>query len=428
MMQYYRVRNIDEMERALKINLVNHGFVDETVQFIPAAERWQINSQLVQMGMQDLSRLIGSSAASYSSRTDQGQEGDAAKTATEVMAIVQSTNQMVSATVAQVYEYKRFEYMETARRFARKNSEDGDVRKFRVDCLKAGIPEEVMDFECWDVMPERVIGAGNKMMEMAIMEKLMGARQMLDPEPQRAVLRDFVLALTDDPARAEQLVPEDPVKVTNSVHDAQITMASLMIGAKVDPMTGQNHIEIIETLLGELGLLVDRTMQANNPTPEKLMGFGNVAAYIGAHIQILASDKNEGERVKEYGDALGKIGNEVKAMTQQMEQQQQAQQPQNGEVEKEKIKLQSMEMQAQAKQQNLRESHAQRTATKQTQWEMSMQREQQEHAMKMEQMRQEHDLEMKKELHKTQVEDDATTITTAGELKRQQMKSMSEEE
>jgi hypothetical protein len=263
---------------------------------------------------------------------------------------------------------------------------------------------------------------------MAIMEKLMGARQMLDPEPQRAVLRDFVLALTDDPARAEQLVPEDPVRVTNSVHDAQITMASLMIGAKVDPMTGQNHIEIIETLLGELGMLVDRTMQANNPTPEKLMGFGNVAEYIGAHIQILASDENEGERVKEYGDALGKIGNEVKAMTQQMEQQQQAQQPQNGEVEKEKIKLEAMKLATNVKIENSRESHAAKTAQKQTTWEFMMKQKQQDHEFEMEKQRQQHDLDMQKQLHQTQVDDDATSIITSGELKRQQMKSMSEEE
>ena len=344
------------------------------------------------------------------------------------MAEVQSTNQMVSATVSQVYEYKRFEDIEIARRFSKINSDDKDVRQFRVNCLKAGVPEEVLDSECWDVTPERAIGAGNKMMEMAITEKLMGVRPMLDPEPQRRVTRDFVLALTGDPARAEQLVPEDPVKVTDSVHDAQITMASLMIGAKVDPMTGINHIETVETLLGELGMLVDRTMQANNPTPDKIMGFGNVASYIGAHIQMIAQDKNEGERVKEYGDALGKIGNEVKAMAQQMEQAQQSQQPQDGEAEKEKVKLQSMQMQAQAKQENTRESHAQRTAQRETQWQMDMKRQQEQHAFEMEKMRQEHDLEMKKQLHQTQVDDDATTITTAGELKRQQMKSTVEEE
>lgn len=427
LMQYFRVKSMDEVERALKVNLVNNGFVDETLQFIPAAERWQINANLVAMGMQDNARLIGGNAASYASRTDRGEGGQAPKTATEVMADVQSSTQLVSAALQQIYAYKLFEYLEIARRFSQKNSKDPDVRKFRVNCLKAGVPEEVLDFECWEVTPSQVIGAGNKMMELAITEKLMGARPMFDPEPQRQILREYTLALTDNPALTNSLVPEEPVKVTDSVHDAQMSVGTLMAGGIMLPLKGQNHIQIVETLLSELGMLINQTMQTQSATPDKLAGFSNIANYIGRHIAIIAQDEREGQRVKRYQDALGQFGNMVKAMAQQLAEKMKAQAPQgNGEAQKEQIKLQSMQMQAAIKAENARSSHAERTAQRHTQAELQMQREAEKHALDLEFQRQEHALEMQKKVKETQANEASTTITTAAELRRQGMKAASE--
>ena len=64
MLQYFRVRSMDDVERTLKVNLVNYGFMDETVQFVPAAERWQLNAALVEMGLNHNKEIIMRDSAS----------------------------------------------------------------------------------------------------------------------------------------------------------------------------------------------------------------------------------------------------------------------------------------------------------------------------------------------------------------------------
>lgn len=393
MLQYFRVRSGDEFERALKINLIDRGVIDETVEFIKAQDRWTINPNLVGMGLQDLQKLIVSSASSYRQNYDNSGDGKE-KTATQVMAETQSIAQLVSAALAQAYEYKKFEYNEIARRFGNKKSMNADVRKFRLNCLKDGVPESALEPDRWNVEPERVLGAGNKMMEMAISDKLMSVRNLMDPEPQRIVLRNFVLSNSDDPSLAEQLVPENPMKVTPSVHDAQLAIGSLMAGAVMEPMAGVNHVEQIEMLLKELGMMVQRAQQTG-VTPKELQGFGNVASYIGKHMQILGQDKNEKERIKKYGDALGQIGNIVKALGQQLAEKMKAQGNGQGGPDPETMaKVQSQIIVAKAKAANLRESHAARTATRDTQEQMKMQRDAEKHQQELAMKRQDHMAEL----------------------------------
>ena len=121
------------------------------------------------------------------------------------MAQIQSLTSLVSAALMQAYEYDKFQYYEIARRFCMKNSRDKDVRDFRAEMLKSGMPEEVLDTDCWEIESEKVMGGGNKMLETAIADRLMMARQLFDPESQREILRDFTLAVTDDVARADRL-------------------------------------------------------------------------------------------------------------------------------------------------------------------------------------------------------------------------------
>ena len=435
--QYFRVKSLDELERTLKINLFNRAFIDDTVQFISAQERWQVNAPLIQMGMANLKETIGRNSASYTQDFDYGKE-KTEKTATQVMAQVQATASLVGAALSQSYEYKKGEYNEICRRFCRKNSSDADVRDFRRSVLSQDVPEEVLDVACWNIEPERVMGAGNKTLEVTIAEKLMGVLPRLDPEPQREVTRDYVTALTDDSALALRLVPETPVRVTDSVHDAQLAAGTLMMGFRVDVKTGINHIEYVETLLHEMAVKMQQIEQRGAmATQEEIIGLQNMAQNIGEHIQIIAQDENEKGRVKNYGDTLGKLGNVLKGYMQRLqEQQQQAAQQQGGDPELQ-AKLQAKIIEAQAKAANTRESHAQRTAQRQTQFEMEQERKAQEfeieqerraneHAMQMEQQSREHQLEMEKQIHATQVDDQATTITTAGELSRQRLKSAME--
>jgi hypothetical protein len=208
-------------------------------------------------------------------------------------------------------------------------------------------------------------------------------RPMFDPQPQREILYSAVLAYTDDADMAQRLVPDDPNKVSNSKHDAQLTAGALLQGLHVDLQTGQNHIEIVEALLHEFTLVVQKIEQSGGmATKDQIAGFGNMAQYIGQQIQIIAQNPEEKGRVKEYGDDLGKLMNMVKAYAQRLaEQQKKAAQANGQQVDPKDIaKLKGMELINQAKAANTRESHAQRTSQRQTQFELKAQQETQKHA------------------------------------------------
>lgn len=428
--QYFRVRNIDEVERALSVNLFNRAFLDESVQFIPAGERWQVNAPLIQMGLNHLERIIGRGASSYQQQSDMGPD-NTPETATKTMAILQATTALVSAALAQAYEYKKGEYREICRRLCIKNSRDLDGTQFRKNALIEGVPEEVLDPECWDIEPERVMGGGNKTIETAVAERLLAVRPMLDPEPQRDTLRNYVLALSDDAALANRLVPESPVKVTNAVHDAQLTVASLMAGFQVDVQTGVNHIEIIETMLHEAALKMHQ-IEGNGAmaNPEQIIGLQNVLGYIAKHIQILSQDKNEKQRVKEYGDALGNLGNLLKAYIQRLQQQMQKAQQKgggNGGIDPETMaKIQALLITAKAKAENTRMSHSQRTAQRQVAFEMEQQRDAERHELDLQKKRDEHQVEMQNRMHSAHIEGAAELMRTGEEIHNNRLKAASE--
>jgi len=410
MLQYFRVRSLEDYERALKVNLIDKGIIDETVQFIPNNERWQVDAGLIQMGLAQNRDIMASNSSSYVQQNQYG-GNQPEKTATQIMAEVNNNTALISAALGQQYMYQKFQYMEICRRFCEKNSRDPDVRKFRKDALKDGIPEEVLDPDCWELEPDKTMGAGNKTLEMAIADKLMSVRNLYDPEPQRDILRDYTLAVTDDPGRTERLVPEAPTLVTDAVHDAQIAAASLMMGMKVDVKAGMNHIEYIETMLGQIGLILQQIQAFGNMArPQQLVGIENMVGHVAKHIAILAQDKNEKQRVKQYGDAIGQIMNQVKMYQQRLVEAQQKAQVQNGQPRmspEEAAKVQAINAQTQAKIEASAKSNAQKTAQRQTQFEITMQQDAQKHAADMEQQANEALLKTGQEALKNQAEQNA---------------------
>ncbi len=62
-------------------------------------------------------------------------------------------------------------------------------------------------------------------------------------------------------------------------------------------------------------------------TMEDVVGLGTVLQDVEKHIQILEADKSKAQDVKIYGDAVGKIGNLVKAFAQRIEASQPKQAP-----------------------------------------------------------------------------------------------------
>lgn len=389
LMMLMRVKTLDDVERALKVFLINRGFVDESVQFIPQAERHQINTALVQLGLNENSRLINENAQSY--RALEMPDDRTRKTKAQVMSELNATTALVQAGLMQAYEYQKPEHREIFRRFCRPNSRDPDVRRFRANVLRRGVPEKMLVPEAWEHEPERVMGAGNKALELEISERLMASRQLFDPDPQRLILRDWTLAITDDPGRAEAYVPEARTKVTDSVHDAQLAAGTLLQGLPVAIKTGYNHAEYAQTLLQAMQGIVQRGLQSGGMiSPEQILGLQNMEQHVKQHLAILAQDKTAKPIVKQLSDALTKIMNDVKGFAQRLQQQQEAaakaQQQGNGGLDpKDAAKIQATMMMAQVKADNQSKSQAQRAAQRQLQFEREMKQREQEHRLEMQQ-------------------------------------------
>lgn len=384
LMMYFRVKSMDDVQRALKVELVNKGFIDDTLQFVPAGDRFQVNANLVQLGLSQNQQLIEQNSASYRQNTDYSHDA-VEKTKFQVLTESTATTALTSAALLQAYRYQAFEYYEIKRRFFRKNSTDPDVIQFQANCLRQDVPQNIMTDEAWELEPEKVMGAGNKTLELAIAQQLMEYRNLYDPEPQRHILRDVTLAITDDPGRADLLVPDQPIAVTDSVHDAQLAAGSLMLGLPVAIKTGMNHIEYVESLLTSMAIIVGNIQKSGNVgTPDQLRGLQNMAQHIAAHIGIIAQDKNEKDRVKQYGDQLGKLMNLVKAFAQRLAEQTQKQNGQGDQMDpKDVAKIMAIKSTAETKKQNTRESHAQRTAQRQLQFEQQMRQDAQRHQLEM---------------------------------------------
>jgi hypothetical protein len=106
-------------------------------------------------------------------------------------------------------------------------------------------------------------------------------------------------------------------------------------------------------------------------------------------------------------DDLGNMMNMVKAYEQRLMEAAQQQQQQGAGMDPETAtKLRSQEILAQAKAENMRQSHAQRTAQRQVQWELDQKRQAEEH-----------NLAMQRQLKEVQVDTAAKDLVTASQIR-----------
>ena len=416
LMQLWKVKSMDDAQRAMKLDLVNRGFIDETLVPLPASERWQPNVGLVEQALADNDQIVSKSASSYTGQPGT-QEKQTEKTRFQVQAEMQSTTALVAAALNQAYQYEVFEDREMFRRLCKRNSTDPMARTFRANCLRQGVPEKLLnDPEAWDLEHERVMGGGNKTQELQIAQWLMQQREKFDPEPQRKILRDCVLAVTDDAPRAEALVPRQPV-ISDSIHDTELAFGALMMGAQVSVKAGLNAIEVCARMLQLMqGKVQEVAKTGGVGTPQDVAGLGRCAQYVAGYLKILAGNPNEQQHVKQLGDVLGKIGNLIKAMAQRQQQaaQKRAQQGNGGGMDaKSAAALKGKMALDQAKAQNARESHAARTAQKQISWEKEEQRRQQEHQ-----------LEMRRRQQEAEMDALAKDVSTAADVRSKRMNAL----
>lgn len=405
----FRVKSQEDVQRVLKTNLINKGFVDEALSFVPAAERFQVNYNLVELGLRENQSIIAKNSSSYTQNPTVMQDR-VEKTATQFQGELASMTTLVSASLTQAYQYQNFENYEIVRRFMRDNSTNPDVRAARASILKQGVPEKLLCAEAWECEPERVMSP-SKAMEMAIADWLMQHRDKYDPEAQREILRDVTLAVTDDPAKADRLVPEQP-HISDSIHDAQLTFGSLMQLGIVSVRPGLNELEYIPAMLASMAAVVQQIEQAGGMTdPKTLAGLNNVAQNVGQHIQILAQDESSKQMVKQFADQLGQIGNLLKGYAQRLQEQAQKQNG-NGVDPEAKAKVDAMMIQAQVKAENARTSHAEKTAQRRISFEQKTAQEEQKHAM-----------ELQKDSQLTAAEIASLAAKTAAEVEATKVKS-----
>jgi membrane protein involved in colicin uptake len=169
--------------------------------------------------------------------------------------------------------------------------------------------------------------------------------------------------VTDSAAEADELAPIKPNKITDTVFDAALAWGTLMTGVPMPVKEGDSHREVIETLLRMMDMKVQQIEQSGGVgMPQDVVGITNAAAYVTQHIDLLEQDESEAQRVKQYHDFLGKLGNQVKAFAQR---QQEMAAQQNGHQDPETMaKVASIAATTQAKVQAKQVSDQQKLAQK----------------------------------------------------------------
>ena len=390
LMWFFRVASNEQMTRLKQANFAHMGVIPQGIEFIKAQDRFLPDPNLVTMAFARNRQLMSENAASFTQDFDKG-NSTKEMTATETMARVNSVNALVSGMLSLAYTYEEFCYREICRRFCIKGNPDRDVREFRLACLKQGVPEEMLDVERWDVTAERVLGGGNKTLEMAQVQFLQGLRKNLNPDAQRRVDHIAIESSTDDPALAEELASlSSQKKVSTSTMNAQYATERLLKGLPFQVPDDAVIEDYIIVWLTDLGAVL-KQMQTplSPPTAEKLTGAFALAQAVEPLIKQLASDKEPEEKKKAnmYEHALKQLIQQMHALAQQFQQQMKKQQGANGngagaeaaakvqsEMAKTQATIQGKQMIDRAKAQNMVQSHGQRTAQKQMAFEMEQKR------------------------------------------------------
>jgi hypothetical protein len=318
---WFRVMNPADLARLNRMTFYDKGVLQEGISIVKQEERHQINVELLNQTKAGYRQLMSESSSAYTQDVDTGTQRE--QTATETIAKVNQVNALMGGLLNLAYVQEEFAYREICRRFTQLKTENKDAKKFQEDCKRHGIPYAFLDVDTWEITAERVVGGGNKMLEIAQCKEMMAQYGLLDATSQRKLLHMLFEALSDSKT-ASDLVSLDVIdKVNNSVHDAELSFSGMMgSGIPITPMEGMNHTEQIETCLKMLAAKIQQITQTGGVgTPADVKGLNAVAVFIALHIKKLSEDESAKEKVTAYGKELGKQMNEVKAMEQRQAQQ-----------------------------------------------------------------------------------------------------------
>jgi len=376
LMWFFRVASDAEMRRLKSANFMHFGVVPPGVNFIKSEERFKPDMALIEMAFARNKALMDQSAASHNPDWQKGDSGPE-KTALEVMAKINAVTARVGGMLNLAYTYEEFKDREIFRRLCIPHSTDLMAQAFQRGCLKKGVPEAILEPERWILQRERVLGSGNQTMQMAIVQGIQTIRKNLPPDGQREADHLFVLALSGRADLAERLAPVRPMTVvSNSMHDAQLATDRLMRGLPLTPKADMVYEDYVKVWIADLGVLVQSVEQTSNmATMEELKGFGNMIKTIGQYMGMIGGDDDE--KMKEYKQQLAGDINKIKGFAQRLQQKMKADAQQNGQGgidPKTLAEIQGKMLIDKAKASNLVQSHAVRTAQKQTAFELEQQR------------------------------------------------------
>ena len=326
---YFKIQDPADRDRLKQVLLQQYGFIPEGLTIVPQSDRHQVDSGLVVTVMDQMRQVMQENSSSYVTDTDKG--SSQAMTAKEAQIRLNQASVMVTGMLQMMYVQEAFYYQELVRRFCNDGSRDPEVKQFRQDCIDDGIPPELLVAKNWQVTPERVLGGGDRSLAQQESQWLLQNRSLYDPNAQQKILRIATRTMLDDPAKANMLVPAAPVLATQGTYVAEGLFGPLMGGIKPSIRNGIDQLGYIKSLLVSMGTVVQQISSTDNVgTPTHLIGLATVAQNVGEHMAILAGDEQQRQQVKMFGDALGKLINEVKGFAQRQAQQREAQAQQNG--------------------------------------------------------------------------------------------------
>lgn len=368
---WFRCASGNEFARVKKAMFENMGVIPASISMIPAQERFKPDSGLVEMAFSENKKIMSELSAAF---TNNAEELGKEQTATGTMARVHSVNALVGGILALAYEYSKYKYCEQARRFCIPNSPYKMTKDFRLACLKDGVPAEMLDSNRWTIEPDKALGGGNKVLEMAIIQFLQGIRKNLGPDAQRKVDHISIVSATDQPALAEDLAPiQGQKKLSPSTINASDSSARIWAGFDFFMPSEGVPEDYVTVWLHDIGTKISQVQASGGVgDQEKLMGFSNYEKYIKQLLGQMETNEDDKQKVKQYQDILGKLMNHVKGFAQRLQQQMQ-QQNGNGADPKKIQDLQIDKAKGAQKIQNMRESHAIRTAQHQAQFDMDQQ-------------------------------------------------------
>ncbi len=379
MEQWLRVSDNPDKARAQVQEFGNNKVLSHGVEVVPNDQRHTVDTRNVDSVMAQMKQLMGEASASFTQAIDNGTAKE--QTAFEVRVKMEQVNAMMSGILLTAFKFESYADQEICRRFCIDNSSDQDVQKFRKRMRKAGVPDEFIDIDLWDVEPVTPLGSGNPTIALSMAQQLMEIRPLLNDAGQAQVLHDYILTVTKDASKANLLAPLDN-KMTNTdaTRESAGLFSTLMLGLPVK-LWDSHLLDQINILMPLMAGMIDQFEKRDNmANAQDGLGLMTVENYINQAIEKLAQDPKQKPAVKQFSDTMGKLGNQIKALIQRGSEAAKAQQQSADQAELQmkiqeaQLKMQTMQQTTQHKIQSDQVKTAQDIALKEKEFNAEQQR------------------------------------------------------